>query len=107
MHSAMETPASLPPQVAQSPQVPTALSPSAELLRHRIRYPFAFATWSLLKLPSAWFTGVRLVSVDTQRGVASVPYGWRSQNPFRSTYFAAQAMAAELSTGALGPMAVT
>lgn len=96
----METPAS------QSPPAQIALSPSAELLRHRIRYPFAFATWSLLKLPSAWFTGVRLVSVDTQRCVASVPYGWRSQNPFRSTYFAAQAMAAEMSTGALGMLAL-
>ena len=30
----------------------------------------------------------------------SLPGGWRSQNPFRSTYFAAQAMAAEMSTGA-------
>jgi hypothetical protein len=30
----------------------------------------------------------------------SLPGGWRTQNPFRSTYFAAQAMAAEMSTGA-------
>ena len=30
-----------------------------------------------------------------------LPYGWRSQNPFRSTYFAAQCAAAELSTGIL------
>ena len=30
-----------------------------------------------------------------------LPYGWRSQNPFRSTYFAAQCAAAELSTGLL------
>jgi hypothetical protein len=29
-----------------------------------------------------------------------LPGGWRTQNPFRSTYFAAQAMAAEMSTGA-------
>ena len=33
--------------------------------------------------------------------MCTVPYGWRSQNPFKSTYFAAQAMAAEMSTGAL------
>ena len=30
----------------------------------------------------------------------ALPGGWRTQNPFRSTYFAAQAMAAEMSTGA-------
>jgi hypothetical protein len=29
-----------------------------------------------------------------------LPGGWRTQNPFRSTYFAALAMAAEMSTGA-------
>jgi hypothetical protein len=29
-----------------------------------------------------------------------LPGGWRTQNPFRSTYFAAQCMAAEMSTGA-------
>ena len=28
-----------------------------------------------------------------------MPGGWRTQNPFRSTYWAAQGMAAELSTG--------
>ena len=32
-----------------------------------------------------------------------LPGGWRTQNPFGSTYFAAQAMAAEMSTGAPGP----
>lgn len=38
--------------------------------------------------------------------MATVPYGWRSTNPFRSTYFAALSMAAELSTGALAMAAV-
>ena len=32
----------------------------------------------------------------------ALPGGWRTRNPFRSTYFAAQAMAAEMSTGAPG-----
>jgi transcriptional regulator len=31
----------------------------------------------------------------------TLPYAWRSQNPFNSIYFAAQAAAAEFSTGAL------
>jgi len=30
----------------------------------------------------------------------TLPAGWKTQNPFGSTYFAAQAMAAEMSTGA-------
>ena len=35
-----------------------------------------------------------------------MPYGWRSTNPFRSIYFAAQSMAAERSTGAIAMLAV-
>jgi hypothetical protein len=55
----------------------------------------------LLKLPSAFFSGVRLRSINEQEAIVSVPYKWFSQNPFRSTYFACQAMAAEMSTGVL------
>ncbi|MBM4365580.1 MAG: DUF4442 domain-containing protein [Deltaproteobacteria bacterium] len=77
------------------------LSPRAETMRRRISNPFALWFWLLVKLPAAWWCGVRLREITTGHCVTSVPYGWRSQNPFRSTYFAALAMAAELSTGAL------
>ncbi|MDO8366260.1 MAG: DUF4442 domain-containing protein [Saprospiraceae bacterium] len=53
------------------------------------------------KLPSAWFMGIRVRSCDVEKCVIELPYGWRSQNPFRSTYFAAQCAAGELSTGIL------
>jgi len=53
------------------------------------------------KLPAAWFMGIRVRSCNPESAVTSLPYGWRSQNPFRSTYFAAQCAAAELSTGLL------
>ena len=53
------------------------------------------------KLPAAAFMGVRVVACDAQRTVVRLPYGWRSQNPFRSIYFAAQCAAAEMSTGLL------
>ncbi|GAC1344497.1 MAG: DUF4442 domain-containing protein [Myxococcales bacterium] len=52
------------------------------------------------KLPLAAFAGLRVRKLDAEGGEVSLPAGWRTQNPFRSTYFAAQAMAAELSTGA-------
>src|SRR5258705_12936104 len=55
----------------------------------------------LSKLPSAYFTGVRIKEVDEKKCVTTVPYKWFSKNPFRSTYFASLAMAAEMSTGAL------
>jgi hypothetical protein len=60
----------------------------------------------LRRLPLALVAGLRVEDLDGRRCAVSVPYGWRTQNPFRSTYFAAQSMAAELSTGALAMLAV-
>ncbi len=77
------------------------LSPAATRLQRRITHPILFRCWMLLKLPLGLFAGLRVRACGPDRCVTSVPYGWRTQNPFRSTYFAAQAMAAELSTGAL------
>ena len=53
------------------------------------------------KLPSAWLCGVRLKSLDKKSCTTTVTHRWINQNPFHSMYFAVQAMAAELSTGAI------
>jgi hypothetical protein len=53
------------------------------------------------KLPSAFICGVRVKEIDQSNCVVSVKHRWINQNPFNSMYFAVQAMAAELSTGAL------
>lgn len=53
------------------------------------------------KLPSAFWCGVRAKSIDESTCTASVKHRWFNQNPFNSMYFAVQAMAAELTTGAL------
>ena len=50
-------------------------------------------------LPLASIAGVRIDAIDSNSTVVSLPGGWRTQNPFRSTYWAAQGMAAEMSTG--------
>ena len=55
----------------------------------------------LFKLPSAFICGVRVKALDENTCVVSVKHRWINQNPFHSMYFAVQAMAAELSTGAL------
>ena len=47
-----------------------------------------------------------MVHLDSQKCHVSIPYFWRSQNPFKSIYFAALAGAAELSTGALCQLAL-
>jgi hypothetical protein len=62
---------------------------------------FRFNLFMLRKLPSAYFSGVRIKSISDRSCSVAVPYMWFSKNPFRSTYFACLAMAAELSTGAL------
>ena len=61
-----------------------------------------FGLFLFMKLPSAYLCGVRLRKLDEETCITSVPYKWLSQNPFKSIYFACQAMAAEMSTGMLG-----
>ncbi len=53
------------------------------------------------KLPSAFWCGVRVKSIVANQCIVTVKYRWINQNPFNSMYFAVQAMAAELTTGAL------
>ncbi len=55
----------------------------------------------MFKLPSAYFCGVRVKYIDAFKCDVKVRHKWINQNPFNSLYFAVQAMAAELSTGAL------
>jgi hypothetical protein len=53
------------------------------------------------KLPSAFICGVRVKEITENKCEVTVRHRWINQNPFNSMYFAVQAMAAELSTGAL------
>jgi hypothetical protein len=65
------------------------------------KHPLKFPLYLLEKLPSAFFSGVRVKEADKARCIVTVRHGWFTQNPFRSTYFACLAMAAEMSTGIL------
>ncbi|QYS90193.1 DUF4442 domain-containing protein [Flavobacterium davisii] len=58
-------------------------------------------SFSFFKLPSAFWSGVRVKRIDDYECQATVKHRWFNQNPFNSMYFAVQAMAAELTTGAL------
>jgi len=78
-----------------------------EKLRRRMLNPFWMKFFFFAKLPLALVAGLRVRELSRERCAASVPYGWRSTNPFKSTYFAALAMAAELSTGSLALFATT
>lgn len=63
--------------------------------------PSKLNTFLFFKLPSAFWSGVRVQGIDTNKCSATVTHRWINQNPFNSMYFAVQAMAAELTTGAL------
>lgn len=73
--------------------------------RRQMLSPWLMRGFFLSKVPLALIAGLRLRELDEERCVVTIPYGWRTTNPFRSTYFAALSMAAELSTGALAAVA--
>jgi len=77
--------------------MPTA---ATEFIRS-MKHPVKLRVFLFLKLPAAFMAGVRIKEMDEHRCLVTIPYKWLSQNPFRSTYFACLAMAAEMSTGAL------
>ena len=82
-----------------------ATFPIDEKLRKQISSRWQLPFYMGFKLPLGLFAGLRVDQLDTEKCLVSVPYGWRSQNPFRSIYFAAQSMAAEMSTGAIAMLA--
>ena len=63
--------------------------------------PSKINTFNLFKLPSVFFTGVRVKTIDDVSCTVSVKHRWINQNPFKSMFWAVQGMAAELTTGAL------
>lgn len=63
--------------------------------------PAKLNTFLFFKLPSAFWSGVRVKAIEDTTCIATVKHRWFNQNPFNSIYFAVQAMAAELTTGAL------
>jgi Domain of unknown function (DUF4442) len=85
---------------AQSTIPPPSGSASAAFLRI-IGSPLRFRLYLLMKLPSAFFAGLRIPQIDEAGSTVTIPYKWFTKNPFRSTYFACLGMAAEMSTGVL------
>lgn len=59
-----------------------------------------FRLFTALSMPTAWLAGLKIIQLDDNLCITSLPGGWRSQNPFKTMYWAVQGMGAELSTGA-------
>ena len=73
-----------------------------KLANNRMKFGF----FMFMKLPAAYFSGLRIEHIDDKQAAVSLRYKWLTQNPFRSIYFASLAMAAELSTGLMAMNAV-
>src|SRR5207248_2730170 len=72
----------------------------ASAVKKAFTHPLGIRALLWSKLPLAAFAGLRVARLDENGAEVTLPAGWKTQNPFGSTYFAAQAMAAEMSTGA-------
>ena len=59
---------------------------------------FSLNTYTFFKIPSLWWSGVRVTQLDDHVAEVSVKHSWVNQNPFNSIFWAVQGMAAELST---------
>lgn len=75
------------------------MNPQFPAFKKLITHPVRFAFFKLIKLPAAFIAGLKVGYIDEEQTVILVKHGWLNQNPFKSMYFAVQAMAAEMSTG--------
>ena len=66
-----------------------------------MRRPWLLRFAMLRILPLGCFAGLRVDVIDKDSSAVSLPGGWGNRNPFGSTYWAAQGMAAEAASGLL------
>ena len=62
---------------------------------------FRYTLFTFFKLPSVFWTGIRVTKIDLDSCEVSVKHRWINQNPFKSMFWAVQGMAAEFTTGTL------
>lgn len=62
---------------------------------------FKYNLYNFFFLPSVWWCGVRVKTVNEKSCRVRVRHKWINQNPFKSMFWAVQGMAAELTTGIL------
>ena len=65
------------------------------------KHPYKMRWGMLWKLPLGFIAGLRVDKMDMEKASVSLPYNYLNKNPFRSIYFAALGMAAELSSAIL------
>lgn len=66
--------------------------------RKQVKSPL-FNIFLFRKMPLAFFAGVKVKQLTDELAITTMRFSWLNQNPFRSMYFAAMSMGAELATG--------
>ena len=74
---------------------------SFNIFKEIITNPIKFRFFLFQKLPAAFFAGLRIHHFDPEKCVVRIKYSWFTMNPFKSVYFAIEAMAAEMCSGML------
>ncbi len=77
------------------------MNPNFKQFSTLISQPIRFRFFLLQQLPAAFFAGLRIVHFDANSCTVKIKYSWFSKNPFKSIYFAVEAMAAEMCSGML------
>ena len=84
-----------------------ALNPKQQRLANQVTNGFKFPLYLVKSLPMGWIAGLRVRELNENKCTTSVPFKFLNKNPFKSTYFAVQSMAAELSTATPCLLAIT
>ena len=63
--------------------------------------PSKINRFMFFKLPLGWLSGMRVKELSKTTATVKITHKWINQNPFKSMFWAAQGMAAEMSTGVL------
>jgi len=69
--------------------------------------PNRINSFMFFKLPLGWLSGLRVKTLKDGVCTIQIKHQWINQNPFKSMFWAAQGMAAEMSTGALVMYAIS
>ena len=77
------------------------MNPNFKQFSALISNPISFRFFLFQKLPAAFFAGLRIAHFDANTCTVKIKYSWFSKNPFKSVYFAVEAMAAEMASGML------
>ncbi len=77
------------------------MNPNFKQFSALISNPISFRFFLFQKLPAAFFAGLRIAHFDANTCTVKIKYSWFSKNPFKSVYFAVEAMAAEMCSGML------